>query len=98
MRSCSESQAQGTCVWWNARNARSRPSGKASATRESRSTSAIIRSITKPRNASTALLRCARVWTPVSLVSGFRCVSNEIICRPWAAAARQVLRGPQALQ
>src|SRR5215472_2473126 len=57
MRSCSEQPAHSTWVWLYARTFQNQLVGKASATRERRSTSAIINSITNPRYASTATLR-----------------------------------------
>ena len=49
MRSCSEQPAQGAWVWWNARKPQNALAGTREATSARRSTSAIIRNITKPR-------------------------------------------------
>src|SRR6516165_5837001 len=71
MRSCSEQPAHSTWVWLYARTFQNQLVGKASATREKRSTSPIINSITNPRYASTATLRAAgRGLRKVSSMAG----------------------------
>src|ERR1035441_7828393 len=57
MVSCSEHPTQAECVWWNARKLQNGLPGRALETRESSSTSAIMRSMTRPRYASMARLR-----------------------------------------
>src|SRR5579872_5014339 len=57
MVSWSEQPTHSTCVWFQARKCQKGLPGKAAATRDNCSTSAIMRSMTRPRYASTAMLR-----------------------------------------
>src|SRR5690349_10470210 len=78
MRSCSEQPCHGTCVVLKATIAQKRLAGNAVCSVHSRITSASMRNITRPRNASIEVTRAAR--------AGATCCCGRVVVTAEATA------------